>query len=98
MGFLVSKGSQAVSSYEMFVKWMDKIVSNSFDVSYSDDHCVNCRLKIIDQGAVKEWTYWRDVWTTSENRYRSWRFCKDTYLAVRLLGNLVDDGGGNPLL
>ena len=29
MGFLVSKGSGAVSSYEMFVKWMDKIVGNS---------------------------------------------------------------------
>ena len=61
MTFLVSKGSQGKSSYEMFYGWMDKIVGMSFgNISYSDSHCLNVRLKIIDQQKVKEWTYWRD--------------------------------------
>lgn len=90
MGFLVSKGSQAVSSYEMFVKWMDKIVGNAFaDVSYSDDHCVNCRLKIIDQGAVKEWTYWRDGGTTSAKTDTDHMAFYATRIWPSALGNLA---------
>jgi len=61
MTFLVSNGSQGKSTYEMFYGWMDKIVSMAFgNISYSDSHVLNARLKVIDQGAVKDWSYWND--------------------------------------
>ena len=85
MGFLVSKGSQAVSSYEMFVKWMDKIVSNSFARRIilrrslcelkTENHRPRCRqrMDILERRGDNE----------CEDRYRSHGLLRDTYLAVR---------------